>query len=659
MGSACPVSAFANVSISNVGVTTLSGDMDTTSLNDTVTGFPPGVVSGQTHYNDDVAEGVYTDAQAAFLDGSARPVTTAIPTSIGGQTFLPGVYESVGGINTAASTVVTLDGAGTYIFRGPGALTTGASSTVVLTNGANEEDVFWLMGAAATLGASSTIFGNVVGRAAVTCGAGSTVHGRVLSLDAAVTFDSTNIITSGDGQCAGASAGTSNNSSSGSTSSTSAAASTTTSTPTTCHYHDTTGDHDCGNPLNWLPFLPRAGDIANIGDGLVCKILRRLTSGPTFHLTGSAVLSIAAHVNCDGIIIDVGASVSIRPTVTLVVSIGVLTVNGGSLSVGAGARVVVIGQLNWLGGGVTCGCSNDSGVPLLGYDTSLIIAATATASVSAGEKFLGVALHVLGKLTLASSSLSCTPTAAIIVGIAAELHVTGSCILSAAANAQVATAITVSGGLLSLHASAQLTVGLVVQTTGQTVIAANARLVAALTLNGGLLLGFGECIGIVTHIAGRIVPGDATAVGTLTLGHLTQSSGAIIEIHLRGLLSVSSVAVLGNATLAAKAVVVTSLGGFLPTLPIVALPIVVAARITGATSTTLLQSVGSLLGCSLTRTSTRISLSILGGLFSSVDENGAPTQVTAAIVDEHAGAASFAVLPALVFASVAAAALMV
>jgi len=258
---------------------------------------------------------------------------------------------------------------------------------------------------------------------------------------------------------------------------------------------------------------------------------------------------------------------------------------------------------------------------------------------------------VLGKLSLTDSSLSCYTGGTVIIAVAAELHVAGDCLLLAA-TAQVSTVITVAGGSLSLHAAARLTVGTVVQTAGQTLIASNARLIAAVSLRGGLLLGFGECTGTVTQSAGRIIPGDSVAVGTLTLAALVQTSGALIEIHLRGLLSASNVVVLGNATLATHGVSVVSLGGFLPTLPILSLPVVVAARIAGATGASLLLSASSIVGCALTSTSTKVSLSILSGLFASVDESGGVT--ASAVTDEAASAAIFGVAPVLVFAALAA-----
>lgn len=64
---------------------------------------------------------------------------------------------------------MTLDGAGTYIFRPTGALGTTAGSSVIL-NGASECDVFWAPTAATTLGANSTFIGTVIDAAGITIG---------------------------------------------------------------------------------------------------------------------------------------------------------------------------------------------------------------------------------------------------------------------------------------------------------------------------------------------------------------------------------------------------------------------------------------------------------------------------------------------------------
>ena len=71
-------------------------------------------------------------------------------------TIPPGCYSSGGAMNVTLSTIVTLNGAGVYIFRPGGALNTGDNSSVILAAGACASDVFWAPVGATTLGANAS-----------------------------------------------------------------------------------------------------------------------------------------------------------------------------------------------------------------------------------------------------------------------------------------------------------------------------------------------------------------------------------------------------------------------------------------------------------------------------------------------------------------------
>ena len=98
-----------------------------------------------------------------------------------------------------ASTNVTLKGAGVYIFRPGGALTTGANSDVLLTNGACAADVFWVPVGATTLGANAalsptpTFSGNILDAAGITIGHFANLTGRALAFGGTLTTDANTI----------------------------------------------------------------------------------------------------------------------------------------------------------------------------------------------------------------------------------------------------------------------------------------------------------------------------------------------------------------------------------------------------------------------------------------------------------------------------------
>lgn len=107
--------------------------------------------------------------------------------------FVPGVYTTASAIGMTASKSITLNGAGDYIFVSTGgAITFGANDTIVLTNGATAERVFWVANNAITTGANDVLFGNFMSGAAgaITIGSTNVITGRLLS-PVAVTIDGT------------------------------------------------------------------------------------------------------------------------------------------------------------------------------------------------------------------------------------------------------------------------------------------------------------------------------------------------------------------------------------------------------------------------------------------------------------------------------------
>ena len=88
---------------------------------------------------------------------------------------------------------ITLDGGGdtnsVFIIRCTGALTTAASTTVVLTNGASSNNIFWVAEGAIGLAASTIMKGTLISHpGAVSMGAGSNLEGRMFSTLGAISM---------------------------------------------------------------------------------------------------------------------------------------------------------------------------------------------------------------------------------------------------------------------------------------------------------------------------------------------------------------------------------------------------------------------------------------------------------------------------------------
>lgn len=176
--------------------TTMTGDLGYTT--------PPAVaatVNGNTYQP---PSGYYTQAgidqgtalanlngQACTFTFGAGAVDLATDTTHGALgIYLPGVYCTDTLVSSAASigtAGITLTGAGTYIFKVNGALTSLTTSSVRLAGGASSCDVWWDPIGATTLGSPSTFAGTDIDASGITVGAGVLWTGRALAFGGTVT----------------------------------------------------------------------------------------------------------------------------------------------------------------------------------------------------------------------------------------------------------------------------------------------------------------------------------------------------------------------------------------------------------------------------------------------------------------------------------------
>jgi len=203
LGTAYNFAVLAGSTITNIGSTVITGDLGL-SPGTSVTGFPPGTVSGNQHVANTVANQAQIDLTAAYINAAGQTPVTTIPTELGGSTLTPGSYDSLAGDFSITGTL-TLNGEGdpdaVFIFKTASTLTTAGSSQVVLINGAQACNVFWQVGSSATLGTDSSFAGNILALTSATLTTGADVEGRVLARNGAVTLDA-NVITRSI--CAGA-----------------------------------------------------------------------------------------------------------------------------------------------------------------------------------------------------------------------------------------------------------------------------------------------------------------------------------------------------------------------------------------------------------------------------------------------------------------------
>jgi len=203
LGSAQDFAALGYAGVQNTGSTTIWGNVGVDPLPYTsITGFPPGIVTGGTIYGPGgVSLNARNDASTAYgiLAGlSGATDLTGQVLGDGGTvlTLSPGVYSFSSSAQLTGA--LTLDFAsnpgGDFVFQIGSTLTTASSSSVNVINGSPLSGVYWQVGSSATLGTDTMFAGNIIADQSITLTTGADILcGRVFALTAAVTLDSNRI----------------------------------------------------------------------------------------------------------------------------------------------------------------------------------------------------------------------------------------------------------------------------------------------------------------------------------------------------------------------------------------------------------------------------------------------------------------------------------
>ena len=192
LGTAASFGVLGGSAVTNTGATIINANLGISPNGpSSVTGFPPGIVLGTTHFADAVALQAQNDVTTAFNTLAGRACGTTISGDLGGSTRLPGVYCSASSIGLTGT--VTLDAQGdpnaVFIFQVGSTLTTASASRVLLINGASSCNVFFQVGSSATLGTGTAFAGSILALQSITVTTGSSVSGRLLARNGAVTLD--------------------------------------------------------------------------------------------------------------------------------------------------------------------------------------------------------------------------------------------------------------------------------------------------------------------------------------------------------------------------------------------------------------------------------------------------------------------------------------
>jgi hypothetical protein len=194
LGVAGSYAVLGYATVTNTGTSIVNGNIGVSPGN-SITGFPPGVLTGTIHLADADAQNAHAAASAAYTTAAGLGSTGTLTGDLGGRTLGPGVYTY--GSDTELTGILTLDGQAdpnsVWVFQIGSTLTTASYSEVLLVNGARACNVFWQVGSSATLGTYSALQGNVVALASITVTTGVTSNGGLYALNGAVTLDTNTV----------------------------------------------------------------------------------------------------------------------------------------------------------------------------------------------------------------------------------------------------------------------------------------------------------------------------------------------------------------------------------------------------------------------------------------------------------------------------------
>lgn len=186
---------LASTKVTNAGPTGVMGDLGVSPGN-TVEDNGTLSVSGIRDLGATAAANAQADALTLYNELSGITATT-IENRLGGiVATAPGVYKIDG--NATLSGSLALDGgsdvSSTFIFIVDGDLLSDASAGVFTLNGAQAQNIYWIVKGKVHLKNSTVMLGNILAKEEITLENGAGLTGRAISLGGAVNLNSNTVI---------------------------------------------------------------------------------------------------------------------------------------------------------------------------------------------------------------------------------------------------------------------------------------------------------------------------------------------------------------------------------------------------------------------------------------------------------------------------------
>jgi len=192
LGAAQSFAVLGASTVTNVGSSTISGNLGVYA-GSAVTGFPPGAVTnGTIHITDGVAQQAQNDERFAYNALALLPSTfDESGIDLAGKTLTPGVYKFTSAAQLTGALTLNFQGDpnALFVFQIGSTLTTGSGASVNVINGTATDGVFWQVGSSATLGSSTTFVGNILALASISMDSTAKIEcGRAFAQTGGVTL---------------------------------------------------------------------------------------------------------------------------------------------------------------------------------------------------------------------------------------------------------------------------------------------------------------------------------------------------------------------------------------------------------------------------------------------------------------------------------------
>jgi len=195
LGTAENFAVLGGQTVTNTGATIVTGNLGV-SPGTAITGFPPGILIGETHAADEVALLAQIDLNTAWTTLAGQACNTDLTgQDLGGLTLTQGVYCFSSSAQLTGPLVLDAQGdpAATCVFQIATGLNTASNASVTVINSGSACNVYWEVGSSATIGANNNFAGNIVALASISIGVDTDLSGRALAHIGSVTMETNDI----------------------------------------------------------------------------------------------------------------------------------------------------------------------------------------------------------------------------------------------------------------------------------------------------------------------------------------------------------------------------------------------------------------------------------------------------------------------------------